>query len=107
MQVFGGSWGSTLAMAYGIAHPEHCASLILRGIFLGAPEDLLYLYQGNAATWADDPYGLTEPGAYMKYPAEWADLLSVLTPAERGDVLKRSEERRVGHECVRTCRARW
>ncbi len=87
MHVFGGSWGSTLAMAYAIAHPDHTASLILRGIFLGAPEDLLYLYQGNAATWETDPYGLTEPGAYMKYPAEWAALLSVLTPEERRDVM--------------------
>ena len=75
-------------MAYAIAHPEHCASLILRGIFLGAAEDLLYLYQGNAATWQADPYGLTEPGAYMKYPAEWAELLSLLTQEERGDVMK-------------------
>src|SRR3546814_2265401 len=88
MHVFVGSWDSTLSMAYGIAHSSHCASLILRGIFLGAPEDLLYLYQGNAATWADDPYALTEPGAYIKYPAEWAELLSVLTPEERGDVMK-------------------
>src|SRR3546814_16825039 len=40
MHVFGGSWGSTLAMAYGIAHSSHCASLILRGIFLGAPEEI-------------------------------------------------------------------
>jgi len=88
MHVFGGSWGSTLAMAYAIAHPGHCASLILRGIFLGAAEDLLYLYQGNAATWGADPYGLTAPGAYIKYPDEWADLLGVLTPEERGDVMK-------------------
>lgn len=87
MHVFGGSWGSTLAMAYAIAHPAHCASLVLRGIFLGAAEDLLYLYQGNAATWDADPYGLTAPGAYIKYPAEWAELLSVLTPDERGDVM--------------------
>src|SRR3546814_13617762 len=97
MHVFGGSWGSTLAMAYGIAHPEHCASLILRGIFLGAPEDLLYLYQGNAATWADDPYGLTEPGAYMKYPDEWAELRSVLTPAAR-EIGRASCGRRVGQD---------
>src|SRR3546814_18996421 len=88
MHVFVGSWDSTLSMAYGIAHSSHCASLILRGIFLGAPEDLLYLYQGNAATWADDPYALTEPGAYIKYPAEWAELLSVLTTEERGEVMK-------------------
>lgn len=87
MHVFGGSWGSTLAMAYGIAHPAHCASLILRGIFLGAAEDLDYLYQGNAATWDRDPYALTAPGAYIKYPDEWAALLEVLTPAERTNVM--------------------
>jgi proline iminopeptidase len=88
MHVFGGSWGSTLAMAYAIAHPAHCASLMLRGIFLGAAEDLLYLYQGNATTWAADPYGLTAPGAYINYPDEWAELLEVLTPDERSDVMK-------------------
>lgn len=88
MHVFGGSWGSTLAMAYSIAFPDHVASLVLRGIFLGASEDLLYLYQGNAATWEADPYGLTAPGAYIKYPEEWAALLGVLTADERGDVMK-------------------
>lgn len=87
MHVFGGSWGSTLAMAYAIAHPDHCASLILRGIFLGAPEDLDYLYQGNAATWHAAPYALTAPGAYIHYPDEWAALLAVLTPEERTDVM--------------------
>ena len=87
MHVFGGSWGSTLAMAYAIEHPDHCASLILRGIFLGAAEDLDYLYQGNAATFHEAPYALTAPGAYIAYPDEWAELLSVLTPEERSDVM--------------------
>ncbi|MGH6652513.1 MAG: prolyl aminopeptidase [Sphingopyxis sp.] len=87
MHVFGGSWGSTLAMAYAIEHPGHCASLILRGIFLGASEDLDYLYQGNAATFHAAPYALTAPGAYIHYPGEWAELLSVLTPDERIDVM--------------------
>ncbi|KTE33493.1 MULTISPECIES: prolyl aminopeptidase [unclassified Sphingopyxis] len=87
MHVFGGSWGSTLAMAYAIEHPGHCASLILRGIFLGAAEDLDYLYQGNAATWHAAPYALTAPGAYISYPAEWGELLSVLTVEERRDVM--------------------
>jgi proline iminopeptidase len=87
MHVFGGSWGSTLAMAYAIAFPQHCASLILRGIFLGAAEDLLYLYQGNAATWHEAPHALTAPGAYISYPDEWGELLSVLSVEERGDVM--------------------
>lgn len=87
MHVFGGSWGSTLAMAYAIEHPGHCASLILRGIFLGAAEDLDYLYQGNAATWHEAPYALTAPGAYISYPEEWGELLAVLTVEERRDVM--------------------
>ncbi|AQA00193.1 prolyl aminopeptidase [Sphingopyxis sp. QXT-31] len=87
MHVFGGSWGSTLAMAYAIEHPGHCASLILRGIFLGAAEDLDYLYQGNAATWHQAPYALTAPGAYISYPEEWGELLAVLTVEERSDVM--------------------
>ena len=88
MHVFGGSWGSTLAMAYAIAHPEHCASLILRGIFLGAPEDLHFMYQGNAATFAEAPYALTEPGSYVSYPEAWARFLAPIAPAARGDVMK-------------------
>ncbi len=87
MHVFGGSWGSTLALVYAIRHPENCASLILRGIFLGTREDLLYMYQGNAASFADQPYGLAEPGAYIAYPDQWRPFLEVIAPAARGDVM--------------------
>ena len=38
--LFGGSWGSTLALAYGIQHPEHCLGFILRGVFLGRQTEL-------------------------------------------------------------------
>ena len=86
MHVFGGSWGSTLAMAYAIAHPDHCASLILGGIFLGAPEDLRFMYQGNAASFAEAPYALTEPGSYVSYPGAWARFLAPSAPADRGDI---------------------
>ncbi|MFD2262537.1 prolyl aminopeptidase [Lacibacterium aquatile] len=87
MHVFGGSWGSTLALVYAIRHPQHVASLILRGIFIGGREDLLYLYQGNAATFAQDPFGLTEPGAYVAYPDEWAELINFIPPEKRGDIM--------------------
>ena len=40
MIIFGGSWGSTLALAYGIAHPERCLGFILRGIFLGGRDEI-------------------------------------------------------------------
>lgn len=87
MHVFGGSWGSTLALVYGIRNPEKVASLILRGIFLGRKEDLLYMYQGNAATFETQPYALTEPGAYITYPDEWKAFVEVIPPAQRGDMM--------------------
>lgn len=44
--VFGGSWGSTLALAYGIAHPERCLGFVLRGIFIGAPAEIDWFISG-------------------------------------------------------------
>jgi len=87
MHVFGGSWGSTLALIYAIRHPANCASLVLRGIFLGAPGDIEYLYQGNAATFTEAPHVLTQPGSYFTYPEEWAAFLAPIAPADRGDVM--------------------
>lgn len=85
--VFGGSWGSTLALVYATRHPDEVATLILRGIFIGGRSDLLYLYQGNAATYAADPTGLTAPGAYVAYPDEWKTYVEVIPPAQRGDMM--------------------
>lgn len=87
MHVFGGSWGSTLALVYGIRHPDKTASLILRGIFIGGKSDLHYLYQGNAATYAEDPAGLTAPGAYVAYPEEWQTYVEVIPAEQRGDMM--------------------
>ncbi len=44
--VFGGSWGSTLALLYGQEHPEACLGFILRGVFLGRQQDYLHLIDG-------------------------------------------------------------
>ncbi|MEB0137265.1 prolyl aminopeptidase [Actimicrobium sp. CCC2.4] len=44
--VFGGSWGSTLALAYGQAHPQACLGFILRGIFLGSPAEIDWFING-------------------------------------------------------------
>lgn len=87
MHVFGGSWGSTLALVYAIRHPQNVASLILRGIFLGTREDLLYMYQGNAAVFSQTPFALTEPGSYIAYPDEWKAFVEVIPQAERGDMM--------------------
>lgn len=56
--VFGGSWGSTLALVYAIEHPERVLTQILRGIFLCRQEDLDWFYHGGAAAifpdyWAE------------------------------------------------------
>lgn len=52
--LFGGSWGVTLSLAYGIAHPDHLLGMILRGVFLARPEDLAWLYSGGMATMNPD-----------------------------------------------------
>ena len=44
--VFGGSWGSTLALAYAEAHRERCLGLVLRGIFLARPSELEWFLHG-------------------------------------------------------------
>lgn len=47
--VFGGSYGSTLALLYAILHPERVENLVLRGIFLGREEDVHWLYEEGAS----------------------------------------------------------
>jgi proline iminopeptidase len=69
--VFGGSWGSTLAMAYAQAHPERCRALILRGIFLFRKSELdWFLY-----------------GIRNVFPEAWRDFVAPIPEAERGDLL--------------------
>lgn len=46
-QLFGGSWGSTLSLAYAITHPEVVTNMILRGIFLSTPEEIDWIYGSN------------------------------------------------------------
>jgi proline iminopeptidase len=70
--VFGGSWGSTLALAYAIKHPERVESLILRGIFLLTGRELRWFYQD---------------GASMMFPDAWARFCAPIPEAERGDMI--------------------
>lgn len=60
MHVEGGSWGSTLALAYAIKYPQNVKSLIMRGIFLGQENGIAYLFQGGAATYQEAPNKLTD-----------------------------------------------
>jgi proline iminopeptidase len=58
-QVFGGSWGSTLALVYAQKHPDRCLELVLRGIFMMQPQELHWFYQeGSSAIYPDawQPY---------------------------------------------------
>jgi proline iminopeptidase len=70
--VFGGSWGSTLALAYAIKHPERVESLVLRGIFLLTERELRWFYQD---------------GASMMFPDAWARFCAPIPVAERGDMM--------------------
>ncbi len=54
--LFGGSWGSTLALAYAEAHPERVLGLVLRGVFLSTAEELRWFYQGGTAQLFPDAY---------------------------------------------------
>ena len=87
MHVFGGSWGSTLAVAYAIKHPESVETLILRGIFTGERENLEYMYQGNAQTYAQYPNEMNVPGSYISYPEAWKTFVEVIPPNKRGDMM--------------------
>lgn len=58
--VFGGSWGSTLALTYAIRHPEHIVGLILRGIFLSRPGELDWFLGQVKAFYPEPWYKLTE-----------------------------------------------
>lgn len=82
MHVFGGSWGSFLALMYAITHPETVASLTLRGIFLGRDSDLYDAYQRDARAPSDE---LTGGGRF--FPEEWKAFVDYIPAAERGRML--------------------
>ncbi len=72
-QVFGGSWGSTLALAYAETHPSRVTELVLRGIFLCRPSEIQWFYQ---------------EGASQIYPDAWARYHDFIPAAERNDFVK-------------------
>ncbi|HBX92289.1 MAG TPA: prolyl aminopeptidase [Hyphomonas sp.] len=54
--VFGGSWGSTLSLAYGVTHPDRTLGLVLRGIFLVSKAEIQWFYQSGASRLFPDAY---------------------------------------------------
>jgi proline iminopeptidase len=70
--LFGGSWGSSLALAYAQKHPERVTGLILRGIFMLRRWELDWYYQS---------------GASRLFPDKWEQYLAPIPPEERGDLM--------------------
>jgi proline iminopeptidase len=82
-QVFGGSWGSTLALAYAEQHPGRVTELLLRGIFLLRPAELQWFYQ---------------EGASRLFPDYWQDYIAPIPLAERGDLIAAHYRRLTGDD---------
>ena len=76
--VFGGSWGSTLALAYAQTHPERVLGLILRGIFLARDTDINWFFNGDAG---------------RIFPEAWDNFAEPIPEAERGDMVSAYYER--------------
>lgn len=70
--VFGGSWGSTLALAYAVTHPDRVLGLVLRGVFLCRTSELAWFYRD---------------GASHVFPETWEKFIAPIPPAERGDLV--------------------
>jgi len=79
--VFGGSWGSALALAYAEAHPERVTELVLRGIFTLRRAELLWYYQ-EGASWL--------------FPDYWDEFLAAIPEAERSDLIGAYHRRLTG-----------
>ncbi len=91
--VFGGSWGSTLALAYAQTYPEQCLGLILRGIFTLRQKEIRWFYQ---------------QGASYLYPDAWEHYLAPIPPAEQDDLVAAYYRRLTSDDpkvCLRAARA--
>jgi proline iminopeptidase len=83
-QAFGGSWGSTLALAYAQKYPERVTELVLRGIFLFDQYELDWLYK--------------EGGASSLYPDKWEDFANFIPDDEHDDLLQAYRKRLTGDD---------
>jgi proline iminopeptidase len=81
--VFGGSWGSTLALAYAETHPERVSELVVRGIYTLTRAELEWYYQ----------FGVSE-----MFPDKWERFVAPIPQAERGDMMAAYRKRLVGDD---------
>ncbi len=82
-QVFGGSWGSTLALAYAETHPERVSELIVRGVYTLTRAELEWYYQ----------FGVSQ-----MFPEKWERFLAPIPKAERGDLMAAYRKRLVSED---------
>ena len=75
--VFGGSWGSTLALAYSQSHPSSVSEIVIRGIFMLQQHELDWFYQ---------------EGASKLFPDEWQKFIDVIEDSKRGNLMKAYNE---------------
>lgn len=80
---FGGSWGSTLALAYAETHPDRVSELVVRGIFTLKPREIAWYYQD---------------GASNLFPDLWESFLAPIPEAERGDLVGAYRKRLTGDD---------
>ncbi|ANT50782.1 prolyl aminopeptidase [Mesorhizobium amorphae] len=88
--VFGGSWGSTLALAYAETHPDRVSELVVRGIYTLTRAELEWYYQ----------FGVSE-----MFPDKWERFLAPIPEAERGDMMAAYRKRLVGSDPKRQVEA--
>lgn len=81
--VFGGSWGSTLSLAYAEAHPDRVVGLIIRGIYLSTRAELEWTYKS---------------GADQIWPDSWAEFVAHIPQSERGNLMKAYYDRMTGDD---------
>ena len=82
-QVFGGSWGSSLALAYAETHSDRVSDLVLRGVFLLRRAELRWFYQ---------------EGANWLFPDDWEEYLAPIPEDERGDMISAYYQRLTGND---------
>lgn len=83
--LFGGSWGSTLSLAYAQAHPDRVLGLILRGIFLCRPQEFSWFYQ---------------EGASRLFPDFWEEYIAPIPAEERDDLVQAFYKRLTGADQI-------
>jgi proline iminopeptidase len=88
--VYGGSWGSTLSLAYAQAHPQRATELVLRGIFTFRQTELDWLYL----------YGASEI-----FPDKWEEFLAPIPEAERDDLVAAYHRRLTGADAAEQLQA--